>query len=70
MNVRIKNKIDSQQQWEEKNTVLLSGEIGIEEETRNFKIGDGTTPWNDLPYVRAKVSEEELIKYALILSWR
>lgn len=36
--------------WAEKNTVLGPGEPGIEIDTGWFKIGDGVTPWNDLPY--------------------
>ena len=30
--------------------VLLKGEIGIETDTRLFKIGDGATKWSSLPY--------------------
>ena len=29
---------------------LASGEIGVETDTGRFKIGDGSTPWNSLPY--------------------
>lgn len=32
------------------NIVLLDGELGLETDTRLFKIGDGVTPWNSLPY--------------------
>jgi len=35
------------------NTVLLSGELGVETDTGKFKIGDGTTAWNDLAYATA-----------------
>lgn len=34
------------------NPVLLLGELGLETDTGNFKIGDGTTAWNSLAYAR------------------
>ena len=32
------------------NTVLLSGEVGVEQDTHKFKVGDGVTVWSELPY--------------------
>lgn len=40
-------------EWISLNEVLLNSEIGVVTDKgtpRPFKIGDGTTPWNDLPY--------------------
>lgn len=37
--------------WWELNHVLLAGEPGYETDTKKFKIGDGSTPWHDLPYI-------------------
>lgn len=37
-------------QWTAANTVLASGELGLETDTAKFKIGNGTTAWNSLPY--------------------
>lgn len=37
-------------QWASANPILASGEIGIETDTAQFKIGDGITAWNSLPY--------------------
>lgn len=37
-------------QWVAANPILASGEVGIELVTGKFKIGDGTTTWNLLPY--------------------
>lgn len=45
---KILHRVDTIQNWEENNPVLEDGEMGIERETRQFKIGDGFTPWNDL----------------------
>jgi hypothetical protein len=36
--------------WAAKNPILLDGEPGVERVTNRFKIGDGATPWLDLPY--------------------
>lgn len=36
--------------WTAKNEVLLQGEFGLELDTGKKKVGDGTTPWNALPY--------------------
>lgn len=35
--------------WSE-STVLLAGEVGVEQDTHKFKVGDGTTTWAELPY--------------------
>lgn len=37
-------------EWRKANTLLAEGEMGVETDTNLFKIGDGRTPWNDLPY--------------------
>ena len=39
------------QQWACDNPILGSGEPGMETDTLKFKIGNGTSPWNDLVYV-------------------
>lgn len=37
-------------EWSAANTVLAPGEMGIDTDTYRFKIGDGTTAWNNLTY--------------------
>ena len=37
-------------EWQLKNPVLRPGEPGIATDTSRFKIGDGLTRWEDLPY--------------------
>ena len=37
-------------EWVSTNPVLGSAEFGIEEDTGRFKMGDGVTAWNSLPY--------------------
>lgn len=38
-------------QWTSVNPVLADAEFGKESDTGQLKIGDGVTPWNDLPYL-------------------
>lgn len=37
--------------WNSLNLILSAGEPGFEIDTGKLKIGNGTTPWNDLPYL-------------------
>ena len=37
--------------WTSTNDVLLDGELGLERDTGKLKVGDGSTPWNTLPYI-------------------
>lgn len=45
------------QQWFDSNPALGSGEIGFETDTGKFKVGDGSTLWNDLSYF---ISEDQI----------
>lgn len=53
LNTRIQIRNDTAENWSSKNPVLLKGEFGLEMDASpiRFKIGDGTTAWNDLGYV-------------------
>jgi hypothetical protein len=37
--------------WTSSNPILALGEAGIETDTRKWKVGDGTSHWNDLDYM-------------------
>jgi len=50
MATRMQQRRGTSTQWETANPVLNAGEIGWESNTNQFKIGDGTNHWNDLPY--------------------
>ena len=53
MLARIQIRRDSKVNWEDTNggnPVLHIGEIGYDTTTKKFKIGDGVTNWNNLPY--------------------
>jgi hypothetical protein len=47
---RIVIRRDTAANWTATNPVLLSGEWGFETNTRQLKIGDGTSAWNALGY--------------------
>lgn len=41
---------DTAERWQKFNPVLAAGELGfVLDETNQYKVGDGRTPWNDLP---------------------
>lgn len=46
-----KLKRGSAQAWKEQNPILAAGEPGYELDTHKLKIGDGSTHYNDLPYI-------------------
>lgn len=50
INYRMQQKRDTEADWTSENPTLLAGEIGVESDTGKFKIGDGSTAWNDLDY--------------------
>ena len=52
LNVRVKHKYDTEANWKNKNPVLLQGEIGFINDGR-YKVGNGTSKWNDLQYATA-----------------
>ena len=51
MAVTIKFKRGQSSSWTTMNLTLAPGEPGFELDTGRLKIGDGITPWNDLPYL-------------------
>lgn len=50
ISTRQKQKYDTSTNWATNNIVLLAGEIGIESDTNKFKVGNGTSAWNELDY--------------------
>ena len=47
--------------WEELNLILNPGEPGFEMDTFKLKIGNGSTPWKELPYL----NDVDISKYSL-----
>lgn len=48
---QMKQRLDTKANWAAQNPVLLAGELGIVSDDPNlYKVGDGTTAWNGLPF--------------------
>jgi hypothetical protein len=50
MAVQIQLRNDTEAAWTAADPILAQGEMGLETDTRRFKIGDGTNNWSDLDY--------------------
>jgi hypothetical protein len=50
MAVQIQLRNDTAANWTAANPVLAAGEMGVETDTDQFKLGDGTTAWTLLAY--------------------
>jgi len=53
---RVRPRGDTAANWTAANPILASRELGIETDTRRFKVGDGTSSWTALPYYSDGVS--------------
>lgn len=51
VNARFQFRRDLAANWTTANPVLLSGELGLETDTGNLKMGNGTTAWASLSYL-------------------
>lgn len=58
MLVTIQFRRGSETLWGDANTVLASGEPGFDTTNKVVKIGDGVTPWDDLPFANRDAIEE------------
>jgi hypothetical protein len=54
MSVQIQLRNDTAANWTSENPTLAVGEVGVENDTNQFKIGDGVTAWNALEYAVAE----------------
>lgn len=50
MAVQIQFRRGTATQWTAANPVLAQGEMGVETDTGNFKVGNGSSNWNTLMY--------------------
>jgi hypothetical protein len=49
-NIQLQFRRGTASEWTSFNPTLAAGELGIETDTNQFKLGNGTTAWTDLPY--------------------
>ena len=50
---RIQVRGDTAANWTTTNPILSDRELGYETDTRNLKVGDGTSTWTALPYINS-----------------
>lgn len=61
INVKVKQRTDTESNWASKNPVLLKGEMAISSDKNNkYKIGDGTSAWSVLSYAKADLSKSDV----------
>lgn len=67
VNTRIKLRTDTFTNWQSNNPVLLSGEVAvvIKGTKTLFKVGDGTTSFNSLPWASDPTynESEEMLEF-------
>ena len=56
MTTKIQLRRDTANNWTSVNPILDIGEQGYEFDTNKMKIGNGTSPWNDLQYFELNLS--------------
>ena len=50
---QIQHRRDTASNWTSTNPTLAAGEIGVETDTLKQKVGDGSTAWTSLAYIKA-----------------
>ncbi len=50
MPIQIQLRRGTASEWTSANPILALGEVGLETDTKFFKLGNGSTPWNLLQY--------------------
>lgn len=55
MIVRIQMRRGLKSEWEEADPILSDGEIGVERDTGDFKIGNGVKSWSELGYANTSL---------------
>ncbi len=61
MSVTIQLRWWTASEWSVANPILAEREMGVETDTKLYKIGDGTTAWNALPYTALRQIDEATI---------
>jgi hypothetical protein len=60
MTVRIQFRRDTSTNWTFVNPILADGELGLETDTNLLKMGNGSDPWNAIPYRELAYQNERL----------
>lgn len=61
INVKLRQRIDTENNWAVKNPVLLNGEMAVSsDKDGRYKIGNGTSKWSDLSYAKARLEKSDV----------
>lgn len=60
INATIQIRHSTTTEWSSNNPILAVGEIGFDTTKMDFKIGNGTSAWNNLDYVISKHINEAI----------
>lgn len=61
INVRLKQKYDTEANWTSANPVLLAGEMAISSDKNGaYKVGDGTSKWSKLSYAKQTLTKADV----------
>lgn len=51
VNIKHKQRIKTETEWNASNVILLPGELGCTSDTNVIKVGDGISLWSELPAI-------------------
>jgi hypothetical protein len=54
---KIQHRRDTAANWTSTNPTLAAGELGVETDTLKQKVGDGSTAWTSLAYIKAGAAD-------------
>lgn len=61
INVRFKQRYDTEANWTSANPVLLAGEMAISSDKNDaYKVGDGTKKWSELSYAKQALTKTDV----------
>lgn len=58
LNVTLITRNDTSAQWGSANPILLKGELGYDSDSKMLKIGDGSSTWDNLEFIRSDLVSE------------
>lgn len=58
LNVKHRQRHDSEANWTSKNPILLDGELGFLKDGSKYKIGDGVKKWTELEYCNTLTDDQ------------
>lgn len=63
INVRLKQRYDTEKNWSSKNPVLLAGEMAISSDKNGkYKVGNGSSKWSELSYAKSNLEKTDVTK--------